>query len=522
MAGTVDRVMSLDIQDASSAKEAAISEAAVHIEGSAGSFAANGPVGPDGKPLQFDNGRPVVSPEDEKLMKRLKLKLDMWILPILTVVMLLGSMDKSDIGNVQTAGMQKYIGATGHQWAQVVSLFYIGYVITQFVASVQLRKLSPPIVVGGGVMFWGAMTMLLSVVKTWQAAVGIRILIGCGEGYIHAASLYLSMWYGPEDLASRGAIYFSMSTLAGAFNGLIAYGIVKDIGNADPYYAWQWILIIEGSITVFFGVLCVFLLPTVPERVRWGFTAEEKRLLVIRTWRANNTPNAKFKWKEFIQTFQDPAFWGYVVMYIGCQIGLACLASFLPAVIHDLGYTAVRSQLMTVPIYACAFVGTIGIGYLADKTQKRGLFVLGAACLSLTGYIMLAAIPHNIAGRYVGLCFIAATQYANASLIQVWLAFNTRKWTNRATAGAFLAMFAQAGALGGLQGFDTKPPYRKGNIIVMVVVIVMIPACIFNMWWFTRQNKLKEARKNDPDSIANRNKTFEELGTEHPDFRFST
>lgn len=97
MAGTVDRVMSLDIQDASSAKEAAISEAAVHIEGSAGSFAANGPVGPDGKPLQFENGRPVVSPEDEKLMKRLKLKLDMWILPILTVVMLLGSMDKSDV-----------------------------------------------------------------------------------------------------------------------------------------------------------------------------------------------------------------------------------------------------------------------------------------------------------------------------------------------------------------------------------------------------------------------------------------
>lgn len=100
MAGTDDRVSSLEIHDSRGAKEAAISEAAVHIEGSAGSYAANGPVGPDGKSLQFENGRPVVSPEDERLMKRLRLKLDMWILPMLTIVMLLGSMDKSDVSHV--------------------------------------------------------------------------------------------------------------------------------------------------------------------------------------------------------------------------------------------------------------------------------------------------------------------------------------------------------------------------------------------------------------------------------------
>lgn len=56
------------------------------------------PVDADGKALPFHAGRPVVGLEDEKRMKRLSWKLDLWILPLLTLVMLLASMDRSDVG----------------------------------------------------------------------------------------------------------------------------------------------------------------------------------------------------------------------------------------------------------------------------------------------------------------------------------------------------------------------------------------------------------------------------------------
>ncbi|RFU28023.1 hypothetical protein B7463_g8313, partial [Scytalidium lignicola] len=448
------------------------------------------------KPLPFHNGRPVVSLEDERAMNRLRLKLDMWILPLLTIVILLSSMDRTDIGNAQTAGMQKASGATDHQWAQVVSLFYIDYCLSQFLATIQMRRVGPPITVGGGTMFGGAMTMLLVVVNNWSSAFAVRVFIGFGEGYVHVASLYLSLWYGPEELATRGAIYFSTSTLAGAFNGLIFYGIVKDIGNTPPYKAWQWMLLIEGSITVAFGLIIVFLLPPVPERVKWGFSSEEKRLLVIRTWRANNTPNAKFKWDELMITFKDLSFYGYL-MFGACQIGVSSLGSFLPAVVHDLGYSAVRSQLMTVPIYASGFVGTVSAGFLADNRSKGD-------CTPLCR-----------------LCLIAAGMFSNANLILTWLAFNTRKWNHRATAGAFVTTWGQAAALCGLQGFDTKLPYRKGNIVAMICVAIGIFGAIFNMWYYTQQNKLKEFMNDHPDTDIQRQKTFEELGTAHPDFRFS-
>lgn len=427
----------------------------------------------------------------------------------------------NQIGNAQTAGMQEAIGANGHQWAQVVSLFYLGYVLSQFASSVQLRQIGPQLTIGGGVVFWGVMTMLLSVVKSWSGGVAVRVFIGFGEGYVHAASLYLTMWYGPEELATRAAIYFSTSTLAGAFNGLIAYGIIQGIGNTPPYQAWQWIVLIEGTITIAAGLMVGFLLPNVPERVRWGFSSEEKRLLIIRTWRANNTPGAKFNWNQIGITFKDPGLYAYVLMFMACQIGVACLASFLPAVVHDLGYSSVRAQLMTVPIYACGFVGTILLGYLSDKFNRRGICVLSATIVSLIGYGLLAGYREQVAPRYAALCLIATAQYANTNLILSWVAFNTRQWTHRATAGACVTMFGQAAALGGLQGFDTEPPYFKGNIIVMICVVTIIPACSFNMWYYTRQNKRKDAVTNHPETEIQRQSTFEEIGNAHPDFRYT-
>lgn len=49
------------------------------------------------------------------------------------------------------------------------------------------------------------------------------------------------MWY-----KRNTAIMFSTSAVAGAFSGLIAYGIEKNIDGAEGLAAWKWIFIIEG------------------------------------------------------------------------------------------------------------------------------------------------------------------------------------------------------------------------------------------------------------------------------------
>jgi hypothetical protein len=49
------------------------------------------------------------------------------------------------------------------------------------------------------------------------------------------------MWYKRSEQSRRVAIFFSAATVAGAFGGLLAYGIEKLDGRAN-LNGWAWIV----------------------------------------------------------------------------------------------------------------------------------------------------------------------------------------------------------------------------------------------------------------------------------------
>jgi hypothetical protein len=54
-----------------------------------------------------------------------------------------------------------------------------------------------------------------------------------------------------------------------------------------------------------------------------------------------------------------------------------------------MGYSAVRTQLMSVPPYAAAFVCAVGIGVLPDHWGQRGYSVFLFGALAMIGYMIL-------------------------------------------------------------------------------------------------------------------------------------
>lgn len=330
-----------------------------------------------------------LSEEDQKLAAKLKWKIDLWILPMITFIYFLAAMDRSDIGNAQTAGMQKAIGASNGDWTNVVSLFYVGFVIGQGAGVFTLRSLTPQVVLGAAVLIWGVSITCMISVKSAAQAEGLRIIIGFCEGIDHAALLYLSLYYTPKELATRSGVFYSASSLAGAFNGLIAYGITKNYAHKPPFEPWQWLFLVEGIISIGYGILVLLFLPPVPEKLRYGFTEDEKRLAIVRTLQANNTPGAKIRWKEVLPTFKQPMLYVYTFLLIGTQVCLSGLSSFLPALVKTMGYTAVKAQLMTVPVYAVAFVATLFFTNMSDRTSMRGPWLTFLASLSFVGILIL-------------------------------------------------------------------------------------------------------------------------------------
>lgn len=89
-----------------------------------------------------------------------------------------------------------------------------------------------------------------------------------------------------------------------------------------------------------------------------------------------------------------------------------------------MGYKAHIAQLMSVPPYAAAALITIAVGYLGDRTRRRGIYAMVVAPLGMIGFaILLADAP--VAAKYTG-TFLAATGiYPLIPNTICWLTSNT-------------------------------------------------------------------------------------------------
>jgi len=83
----------------------------------------------------------------------------------------------------------------------------------------------------------------------------------------------MSLWYTRKEYGRRIGFFWSFSSLAGAFGGLIAFGI-SQIKN-DALATWQWLFIIEGLPSVLLAVFSAWYLPNKPETAK--FLTEDER-----------------------------------------------------------------------------------------------------------------------------------------------------------------------------------------------------------------------------------------------------
>jgi MFS family permease len=122
------------------------------------------------------------------------------------------------------------------------------------------------------------------------------------------------------------AVFYIAASLAGAFSGLLAYGIVKLDGQAG-LYGWQWLFLLEGLIPVALALVVWKILPNSPETA--GFlTQAERDFLVNRladdsgSGQGRATNNDKMGKKHIISGLSDWKVWAAVVVFWGNTVGV--------------------------------------------------------------------------------------------------------------------------------------------------------------------------------------------------------
>lgn len=454
-------------------------------------------------------------PMEKKILR----KMDIFLIPLMGLLYFLSNLDKSNIGNAEVAGLSKDIGLKGTEYNVAVTVFFATYILFDPLGTNMLKILGPPVMFGFCLFAFGIISLLTAWIKNYNHLVAVRILLGAFEGMIYPAiNMYLSICYRREQYAMRFAFVFSAACLSSSFGGLIAYGCSTITGSL---HAWQYIYIVEGAISVGCVPLYIFGLSRKLED-SWFFTKEESEYIVerYRTMRTFN-PNEKFEWFQIKLAITDIKTWVSAIALFGIDLTTFGLTVFLPIIITSLGFTNVKAQLMTVPVYFLTAIVFFICAIWSDRIRLRSPFIMGA-CLSTSVGIAIVLGSKVNGVRYFGVFILCMGIYVNAACNCLWLSGNNGNYYKRATALGINLFFGSGSGLVSGQIFTAKdkPRYIKGLSLCLGFQILSLILTFIQFLLYRRENIKKQKIINHYRSIGKPIPYNERLSDMNPEFTY--
>ncbi|RAL14136.1 putative MFS transporter [Aspergillus homomorphus CBS 101889] len=365
--------------------------------------------------------------EEEKanLDRRLLRRLDLRLIPWLSLLYLASFLDRTNIGNAKLDGLQQALNMSNAQYNASLTVFFVSYSVFEPLTNVLLKRTRPSLFIPTIIVLWGICMTTMGLVHNYGGLITARWFLGLAEaGLFPGISYYLSCWYRRAEFGIRMAIFFSAAALAGSFGGLLAAAIAKMDGVGGKQ-GWAWIFILEGLATVVIGVLSYWLVYDFPDKAAFLSEAERKRVLrrLAADHQGSGVREHHFKSAYMWASLRDSKTWLGCVIYMGADGALYAFSLFVPTIINGLGYSSTRAQLLSVPPYACAAILTVSIGYLADRTRQRGLCNISVSLIGIVGFCML--LGSKSAGvQYAGVFFGAMGIYPCIANTISWVSNN--------------------------------------------------------------------------------------------------
>jgi len=207
--------------------------------------------------------------------KRLMAKVDFRVIPFLCILYLLAFLDRVNIANARSFGLVKDLNLTGVQYNTALTIFFVPYILAEIPSNMLLKRLTPRVWLSSCMFLFGIAGIGQGLVRNYSGLLACRFFLGLFEAGMFPGCFYLiGMWYKRSEAQRRYSFFFSSTTLAGAFGGLLASAIGK-MNGVRGYNGWRWIFILEGVLTCVVALAFFFLLPSFPEEASW-LSEEEK------------------------------------------------------------------------------------------------------------------------------------------------------------------------------------------------------------------------------------------------------
>ncbi|KAF8641538.1 hypothetical protein AX16_009915 [Volvariella volvacea WC 439] len=420
-------------------------------------------------------------PEREIAVRR---KIDLTVLPLLTLGLFVFQLDRMNLASVLTGGFREQIGVNQNVVNLGNQLMFMGIVVLEIPSNMLLQKVGPQKYIAAQVLLFGLVASLQIFIRNHIGFLMSRLFLGFAEaGYIPGAIFTLSTWYTKDELARKVAIFFFGMFGGNAFSPLLGAGILRMEG-AGGLRGWQWIFLLEGLFTILVSFFMIFLFPGTPAKPKAivsliKFEDDDIHILQERLKASHGgevstnglSISPRKVWKTLTHWRRWPHFLATSIVFATWSP----LTTYTPSIYVSLEFDRIAANALASIGGFLTLAVAFTFAYISDRTKKRGLTVAAAITFYLITLIVLRTVHPQVTGkwrRWALWTTVNSFAVGYHPVHNTWVQLNCKDPQERSISIAMWVMFAISGLMAGSQIFrqDDVPFYNKGVIIMIGMV----------------------------------------------------
>lgn len=339
--------------------------------------------------------------------------------------------------------MAKEFGWSDTERGMVLSSFFAGYLVTQVLGGWLAQKLGGKAVLGFGVLWWSAFTIItpLSAFTSFPVLIAARIAMGLGEGVAFPSVYHMFGRWVPAQERSRAASFNLAAIPAGTLTAIILTPFLA------VKFGWPSVFYVFGACGVVWFAFWWFLVVDEPSQdLRMG--ESEREMFQTEAVKDDSSGQEPVPWRELMSL--RPV-WAIIVAHFSANWGLYVLLSWLPSYFaSELGISLRSVWIYVAPPWIAMFVVGNMVGILADSLIAKGWTVTRVRrFMQFIGF----------AAPAIGLVALATVQDANTAVILLTLSLGLSSFSFAGFASNHLDIAPRhAGILFGISNtFATLP-----------------------------------------------------------------
>jgi MFS family permease len=389
----------------------------------------------------------------------------------------------------------------GNRYSVSIFIFTIASIAFQLPSTIAVRIFGPRVWFSFITFCFGIITLCTAFVTTWRHMIALRVLLGIAmSGIYPGLTVLLSSWYTREEQQLRFALMQSGEVVVLATGGIVNFGL----NQLDGKYlkGWQWMFVVQGSITAFMGILTYWWMVDFPEKAHTSFcflTERESKLAASRIEQDRGDVEPEpISWRSIFVHAKDAKIYGFGTLYFLQNLVSTSLSYFLPMILQGgMHFSPNKSILLSAPPYYYAVLPAILSSLVGDMYQLRGpIIVFNSICL-ITGFCMLG-FSDQVIVRYIGTFLATGAYVANWAGMATYQANNiVGQWKRVFTAAVVTACNGAGGIAGSFIVRRQESPQYLTAVWVSVGSHILIVGLVgvFSVYFYIANQRQRKGKR---------------------------